>query len=127
MERFDTVVVGAGAGGLAAGWHLRTTRRRYVILDAAERVGDGWRERYDCLRLFTPARYCALPGTPLPLPGLAHPTKDDVADYLEKYAIGGEMPVRLGRRVTRHRVVNGRHRLDDDIEADRVIVATGAC
>jgi putative flavoprotein involved in K+ transport len=124
MERFDTVVVGAGAGGLAAGWHLRNAGRRFVILDGADRVGDGWRHRYDCLRLFTPARYCALPGASLPLPALAHPTKDDVADYLEKYAIG--LPVRLGRRVTRHRVVDGRHRLDDDIEADQVIVATGA-
>lgn len=125
MERFDTVVVGAGAGGLAAGWHLRDSGRCYVILEAADRVGDSWRHRYDCLRLFTPARYCALPGVPLARPALAHPTKDDVADYLEKYAIG--LSVRLGRLVTRHRVVDGRHRLDDDVEADRLIVATGAC
>jgi putative flavoprotein involved in K+ transport len=124
MERFDTVVVGAGAGGLAAGWHLRHTGRRYVILEAADRVGDSWRHRYDSLRLFTPARYCALPGAPLPLEDLTHPAKDDVAEYLEKYA--SDLPVRLGHRVTRHHVVNGRHRLDDGLEADRLIMATGA-
>jgi putative flavoprotein involved in K+ transport len=124
MERFDTVVVGAGAAGLAAAWHLHDAGRPYVVLDAADRVGDSWRRRYDCLRLFTPARYCALPGAALPLDSLAHPTKDDVADYLEKYAVG--LPVRLGRPVTFHRVEGGRHRLDDDIEAERLIVATGA-
>jgi putative flavoprotein involved in K+ transport len=60
----------------------------------------------------------------MPLPGLAHPTKDDVADYLEKYATA--LPVHLGRPVTSHRIVDGRHRLDEDVEADRLIVATGA-
>jgi putative flavoprotein involved in K+ transport len=126
VERLDAVVVGAGAGGLAAGWHLRNAGLQYVILDGADRVGDSWRRRYDCLRLFTPARYCALPGAPLPLPELTHPSKDDVADYLQSYATAFALPVRLGRRVRHHRVVGGRHRLDDDIEADRVIVASGA-
>jgi len=126
VERFDAVVVGAGAGGLAAGWHLREAGLSHVILDCADRIGDSWRRRYDCLRLFTPARYCALPGAHLRLPGLAHPSKDDVADYLESYATAFALPVRLGRRVRRHRALGGRHRLDDDIEAERVIVATGA-
>ena len=46
-ERFDTVVIGAGQAGLNTGYHLRQAGRSFVILDAHERVGDNWRERYD--------------------------------------------------------------------------------
>ena len=62
IERFDTVVIGAAQAGLSAGYHLRRTGRSFVIVDANERVGDTWRQRYDSLRLFTPARYIGLPG-----------------------------------------------------------------
>ena len=55
-ERFDTVIVGVGQAGLAAGYHLARRGRAFVILDAGERVGDSWRNRWDSLRLFTPAR-----------------------------------------------------------------------
>ena len=37
-----------------------------MILDAGERVGDSWRNRWDSLRLFTPARYDCLPGWRVP-------------------------------------------------------------
>lgn len=129
-EHIDTVVVGGGAAGLAAGWQLRRRGRAFVILDGGARVGDSWRERYDCLRLFTPAAFCGLPGLPVPLPGSAHPDKDEIADYLEEYAKRFELPVRPGVTVTGHRWENGVHRLDaggSRIEAARLIVATGAC
>ena len=60
-ERVETVVIGGGQAGLAAGYHLKRRGLPFVILDAHERVGDSWRKRWDSLRLFTPARYDALP------------------------------------------------------------------
>ena len=54
-ERFETVVVGGGQAGLAAGYHLARRGRSFVILDAGQRIGDPWRGRWDSLRLFTPA------------------------------------------------------------------------
>jgi putative flavoprotein involved in K+ transport len=129
VERVDTVVVGGGAAGLAAGWHLRRRGSRFVILDAEQRIGDSWQRRYDALRLFTPARFCALPGLPLPLPHSDHPNKDDIADYLAAYAASFALPVRPRAVVHAHRVVDGRHRLkvgDLTVDADHLIVATGA-
>ena len=65
-ERFETVIVGGGQVGLATGYHLARRGVPFVILDAAERVGDAWRQRWDSLRLFTPARYDGLPGMRFP-------------------------------------------------------------
>ena len=97
----DVLVVGAGQAGLALGHELRGTGLRFELLEAAPRVGEGWRRRWDSLRLFTPAEYCALPGLPFPAPPGTHPGRDDVADYLEGYAATFALPVRTGTPVTR--------------------------
>ena len=131
-ERFDVVVIGGGQAGLAAGYHLARRGLRFVILDAGGRVGHAWRDRWDSLRVFTPAHFDALPGLPFPAPRNSFPSKDAIADYLEHYAATFRLPIR-----TRHRV-DELARSDDDragyivrvgdrrFEADQVIVATGA-
>lgn len=101
VERFDTLVIGGGQAGLALGYHLARRGRDFAILDASDRVGDAWRERWDSLRLFTPARYNALPGLPFPAPPHAFPTKDEMGDYLESYARRFQLPVRTGVRIQR--------------------------
>ena len=100
-----------------------------MILDANERIGDSWRSRWDSLQLVTPARYSGLPGWSFPAPRSAHPTKDEVADYLEAYAERFALDVRagvkvdrLGRNGSRYLVTSG----DQRLEADNVVVATGA-
>jgi putative flavoprotein involved in K+ transport len=79
-ERVDTVIVGTGQAGLAAGYYLAAQGRDFVILDGHERVGEAWRRRWDSLRLFTPAAYDGLPGMPFPAPPDAYPTKDEMAE-----------------------------------------------
>ena len=128
-EHVEFAVVGAGAAGLAAGRYLSSLGRRFIVLESAFRVGDSWRHRYRGLRLFTPARYCALPDLPMALAAQEYPDKDQMADYLERYAWRCDMPIRLNSAVREHHLIDGRHRLAGDnfaIEADRVIVATGA-
>jgi putative flavoprotein involved in K+ transport len=128
-ERVNTVVVGGGQAGLVTGYELRRRGISSVILDSGERVGQAWRDRWDSLRLFTPARAAALPGMRLASRGDRYVTKDDMANYLEAYAERFELPVRLGARAT------GVSRADDGFvvetsnahgyQADNVIVATG--
>jgi putative flavoprotein involved in K+ transport len=128
-ERFETVIVGGGQAGLAVGYHLAHRGRSFVILDANRRVGDAWRHRWDSLRLFTPARYDALPGMPFPAPAFSYPAKGEVAEYLDTYAARFELPVITGVRVDRLSSDGDRYVLaagDRRFEADNVVVASGA-
>jgi putative flavoprotein involved in K+ transport len=128
-ERFDTVIIGGGQAGLAAGYHLKQRGLPFVILDAQERVGDAWRTRWDSLRLFTPARYDKLPGLPFPAPAWSFPTKDEMGDYLETYAERFDLPVRSGVSVDRLSRDGDRYVIsagDRRFDADRVVVSTGA-
>jgi putative flavoprotein involved in K+ transport len=95
----DVIVVGAGQSGLAVGRHLARRDLRFLILDAAPEIGHSWRNRWDSLRLFTPAQYSGLPGMPFPAPADTYPTKDQVADYLGTYAEAHSLPVLLDTSV----------------------------
>jgi putative flavoprotein involved in K+ transport len=98
-ERFDTVIIGGGQAGLSMGYQLQRVGRRFVILDAGERIGDAWRQRWDSLRLFTPAHLDGLEGMSFPAKGDSFITKDQMADYLEAYAARFDLPVRTGIKV----------------------------
>jgi putative flavoprotein involved in K+ transport len=124
----ETLIIGAGQAGLTTAYHLTRKGRECLVLDSNARVGDSWRQQWDSLRLYSPARYDALPGMPFPAPGWHFPTKDETADFLETYARDLDLPVRLGVRVLR--VANDGHgfRVDTDAgdyTASNVVVATG--
>lgn len=61
-----TVVIGEAQAGLAVGRELARRGLDYVILDENPRLGDSWRNRWDSLRLFTPAEHDGLPGLDFP-------------------------------------------------------------
>jgi putative flavoprotein involved in K+ transport len=128
-ERVETLVLGGGQAGLAVGYYLTRRDLPFIILDANERIGDSWRKRWDSLRLFTPARYNALPGMPFPGAPRSFSAKDEVADYLEVYAARFELPVRTGVRVKRLSRNGGRFVVeagDRHLEAENVVVAMGS-
>jgi putative flavoprotein involved in K+ transport len=122
-------VIGAGQAGLAVGYYLTRAGIDNVIIDAAQAVGDSWRNRWDTLRLFTPAKYDSLPGLPFPAPAGSFPTKDQTAAYLQVYAEHHNLRIRLGHRVDRLRRDGMGFVLTVDnetIHATYVVVATGA-
>src|SRR6476619_3192492 len=82
----ETLVIGGGQAGLAVGYHLAKRGLPFLILDASQRTGDAWRNRWDSLRLFNPARYAGLPGVRFPARGDSFPTKEQMADYLADYS-----------------------------------------
>jgi putative flavoprotein involved in K+ transport len=127
-EALDVVVVGAGQAGLAIAWYLAQQGLRFLVLEAAAEVGQSWRNRWDSLRLFTPAQYDALPGMPFPAPADTYPTKEPVADYLRGYADAFRLPVRLNARVrSLSRSPDGFEvrTADESFSARCVVVATG--
>lgn len=125
-ERFDVIVIGAGQAGLSVGYHLKQRGVRFVILDGSARIGDAWRKRWDSLRLFSPAALDGLDGMPFPAPPDSYPTKDEMADYLERYAAHFELPVRTSCRVERLHKQDGRFVVrtsQGELHADQVVVA----
>ena len=95
----ETLVIGGGQSGLAVGYHLSRRGLSYAIIDANDRIGDAWRNRWDSLRLFTPNRLNGLPGMPFPGYHWGFPSKDEMADYLESYTQRFDIPVETGVRV----------------------------
>lgn len=128
-KQIDTIVVGGGQAGLAAGTCLQQKGVDFVILDGQAQVGDSWRNRWDSLELFTPAEYNNLPRMPFPAPAGHLPGKDEMADYLAAYAERFDLPVqsrtwveKLGRNGRTYQLHTNR----GVYEANHVIVATGA-
>jgi len=125
---YDVIIIGGGQSGLALGYHLAQQGRRFLILDAAAQVGHAWRSRWDSLRLLTPCPYNDLPGMPFPGAPWSFPSKDEVADYLARYAKTFNLPIRLGTRVTSVREAGGVYEVrtqDTTFEALNVVCATG--
>src|SRR5262245_23953289 len=125
----ETLVVGGSQAGLAVGYHLQRRGVPFVIVDEHARVGDAWRNRWDTLRLFTPANYSGLPDMPFPGSPSRYPTKDETADYLEAYTHRFALPVRTGIKVDR--LSASGHRFEavcggQVLSAKNVVVATGA-
>jgi putative flavoprotein involved in K+ transport len=127
-EHHEVVVVGGGQAGLAIGYHLAQQGADFTILEAANQPAAAWRDRWDSLRLFTPARYDSLPGLAFPGDPDRYPVRDEVADYLSDYARYFDLPVELSSPVRSVHRENGRYRvvLDDRAyDADQVVIATG--
>jgi putative flavoprotein involved in K+ transport len=126
----EALVIGGGQAGLAAGYYLKRAGVQFLILDAGDRVGHSWRDRWDSLELFTVGRYSALPGLRFPGAPERFPGKDEVADYLASYAETFELPVWTKTKVTRLTHGEDRYRIEAvdgaSYEAAQVIVATGA-
>ena len=128
-QHIQTLIIGAGQAGLSTGYHLRRRGLPFLIVDAADRVGDNWRHQWDTLRLYTPARYDGLPGLPFPAEPWHYPHKDEVGDYLERYALEFDLPVRMSTRVRRLSSDGDGYRVELDdgaITCDNVVVATGS-
>src|SRR5436190_9863605 len=94
-ERRGVVVVGGGQAGLAMGYFLSRQGRDFTILEAADQPAAAWRERWDSLTLFTPARYKRLPGLVFPGDPWHYPGRDEVVAYLTDYVGHFDLPVEL--------------------------------
>jgi putative flavoprotein involved in K+ transport len=130
-QHTETLIIGAGQAGLSTGYHLQKHSRPFLIVDANQRIGDNWRQQWDTLRLYTPAKYDGLPGLPFPAPEWHFPSKDEVGDFLEAYALRWDLQVRMSTRIDRLEADSDRDGYvatlhGDTITCDNVVVATGS-
>ncbi len=125
----DTLVVGAGQAGLAAAHHLVSQGSQPVILEASAGAGGSWPRYYDSLTLFSPARFSQLPRLRFPGDPERYPRRDEVTEYLIRYAHGLSADIRYGHRVAALHPVDGGFIASGDgfeVQARRVIVGTGS-
>lgn len=95
----DTIVIGGGQSGLAAGYYLQRAGLRFCILEAGDEPVGAWPRYRDSLVLNSPARYSALPGLAFAGHPDHYPTRDEVVAYLRGYAAHFRLPVLTRTRV----------------------------
>jgi putative flavoprotein involved in K+ transport len=125
----QAIVCGGGAAGLAAAAALGRGGIDAVVLERGGGVGTSWRERYDGLRLNTPAWMSTLPGYRASRRRYGeYPSRDDWIRYLEDYASYHRLDVRLGTEARRIDATAGGWRVSTGagaLESRYLVVATG--
>ena len=97
--RTNTVIIGAGAAGLASAACLRKFNVPFVVLEKHRRIGSSWLHRYERLHLHTHRRFSSLPYLSFPKHCPAYPSRIQFVDYLERYADAFHIKPRFGERV----------------------------
>lgn len=129
MERLNTVIVGGGPAGIATGAGLERRGLGSVVLERGDSIAPAWRRHYDRLHLHTHKQISGLPGWEMPADYPRYPSRDQVAEYLEAYALHEKVKVRLRTEVAGVRKTGDRWVVHTNsgysIEADNVVIATG--
>ncbi len=131
MRRTTTIIIGAGAAGLAMSWRLTASGIDHVLLERGE-VANSWRtERWDSLRLLTPNWQSRLPGYAY---SGSDPdgfrTMPETVDFISGYAATFSAPVETHTQVTSVRTDDGGYRVSTNTGEWRsrsVVIASGAC
>jgi hypothetical protein len=95
-------VIGAGAAGLEAVRVFREAGHDVVALERTDRVGGHWHTDYEALHLITPRDVSGFAGDPMPADYPLFPSRDQVRQYLERFADDHDLRrhVRFGVEVT---------------------------
>lgn len=97
----DVLVLGAGPAGLSVGHELKKRGVSFLILERGLAVGESWRRMPANLKLVSPWKANSLPGTePGRLPGNYEMSREEYCDYLTRYAMEQQLPVKSGVAVT---------------------------
>jgi cation diffusion facilitator CzcD-associated flavoprotein CzcO len=126
----ETIIIGAGAAGLACAACLKQIGIHSIVLEQTNQVGSEWSLRYDKLHLHTPKNHSSLPYSSFPDSYPTYISKNDFVRYLEDYANKFEISPRFNHKVTSiKRNDNSWHvnTASHQFIAKRVIVTTGNC
>ncbi|ATB32445.1 flavin-containing monooxygenase [Melittangium boletus] len=127
-HRSNVLIIGGGQSGLALGYYLARRGQQFTILDGGSEIGHMWRNRWESLQLITPCPYNNLPGMDFEGPAWSFPHKDQVADYLVRYAKKFSIPVQTNHKVSSLRRVGENYQAETNqgvFEAPVVVLATG--
>jgi len=83
----DAIVVGAGPAGLACAAAMGELGLNVTILEKSDAVASVWRRHYDRLHLHSDRGHSGLPGMAMPRTYPRYPSRAQVVEYLENYAM----------------------------------------
>ncbi len=92
MHTYESLVVGAGQGGLSASFHLRRLCIDHLVLDANVRPGGAWQHRWDSLSMDDVHGVADLPDAPAP-GGSEDRANEVIAEWFDEYEDTHELPV----------------------------------
>lgn len=96
----DVLVLGAGPAGLSVGHELKKQGLRFLILERGPSAGESWRRMPVNLKLITPWKANCLSGTDRRiLPRHYEMSRAEYSDYLERYAVEQELPIKAGETI----------------------------
>jgi cation diffusion facilitator CzcD-associated flavoprotein CzcO len=100
----DVLVIGAGPAGLAVSACLRDHGVAHQLVERDRDVASTWRRHYTRLHLHTIKGYSALPGMSWPKGTPQYPSREQVVEYLTRYASERAVAPQFGvevKRITR--------------------------
>ena len=131
MPQTTTIIIGAGAAGLATSRNLADRGIDHVVLERG-RIANSWKtERWDSLRLLTPNWMTRLPGFTYAGPDPdGFMTMPEVSRFFDAYARSFKAPVHEETTVLSAHQHEGGYTVATDQgtwRAPTLVVATGAC
>ena len=88
----ESVVIGAGQGGLSASYHLRRLGVEHIVLDANDHAGGAWQHRWDSLSMDDVHGVADLPDAPAPDRSDTR-ANEVIAEWFDEYEQTHELPV----------------------------------
>jgi putative flavoprotein involved in K+ transport len=101
VERWEAIVAGAGPAELAAAAVLKRRGFDVLVIERGPAVGMRWRERYEGLRLNTMRVFSTLPGYRFERRYGRYPRREDLVEYLERYAAHHGLAIRFETELRR--------------------------
>ncbi|HUI90249.1 MAG TPA: NAD(P)/FAD-dependent oxidoreductase [Anaerolineales bacterium] len=124
----SVLVIGAGAAGLAVGACLKRANVPCIIVEQNDTVGSVWRRHYDRLHLHTDKSNSELPFAHFPRDYPRYISRDQLVDYLERYAKQFQLDIRFNQEVKSARRDKGTWTIitqNSAYQADRLVIASG--
>lgn len=125
----NTIIIGAGPGGLAVAGRLRKMGLDFEVLEKTDKIASSWHGHYDRLCLHTVKQFSHLPHLEFPENYPLYVPRLDLVKYYENYAEHFNIKPQFNDGASSVKKVNGKWEVTTEsgkkYTADNVVIASG--